>query len=234
MGEREERQSGRPHSCRSSPQAPQAWGRGSSLSEWRGAGSEAGLQDAAPRLEVKLKSVVGRTGPRTTELSQAGSADRSTRAGHLGPPRSPQAAPCWSPTVWGGFPGAWARGQASCQDGGLACGKGRAWLRAPHWVARVMCCLPAGPQALCSRQPPINTSRSACRAARAWGANRRQRTGPLASRARPLVGGPSQTQKQLDLETEYFCGDAPGGHGSPKGQERVREVASVVRALKGR
>lgn len=131
-------------------------------------------------------------------------------------------------------PGARARGQASCRDDRLACGKGRAWLRASHWMAHVVCCLPAGPRVLCSRQPPINTSCSVCQAARAWGANRRQGTGPLASRAQPLVGGPSQTHKRLDLETECFCGDAPGGHGSPEGQERVREVASSVQALKGK
>ena len=65
MGERQRRQSRWPHSCGSfAPKPPAwAWGQGSSLSEWWGAGCEAGSQDAAPRLEAKLKSVVGRTGP---------------------------------------------------------------------------------------------------------------------------------------------------------------------------
>ena len=107
------------------------------------------------------------------------------------------------------------------------------WLSGVHlagWrVPCATCLLGCGASAPASA--PINTSHSVCWVARAWGANRGQGSGPLAPRAQ-LVGGPSQIQKRLDLETEYLYGDAPGGHGSLEGQ--VREVASLVRALKGR
>ena len=58
VGEKQQSQSRRPHSCGSFPPNPLP-----SLSEWRAAEHKAGSQDAAPRLEANLKSVVGRTGP---------------------------------------------------------------------------------------------------------------------------------------------------------------------------